>query len=263
MDTKNSVLVVDDEQEICKMLKKFFEKKWYEVSYVLTGREAIEKVKKRKFNVALLDINLPDIDGTALIPILKKLHPGIKIVMITGDATRDNTIRALNNGASYYFEKPFKIEELLKKTNDLIEEQNEISFQKVLEESAKLDIAKPGRLLPFKIRRAIEYIENNYTNSNLCLNEIASAVSMRPNSFSSLWRETMEMETANFINGIRVEKAKSLLLESSFYISQVAYMVGLTPDYFCKVFKSKAGVSPVSYRKTKLSVYPAEPDGNS
>ncbi|MDD5530982.1 MAG: response regulator [bacterium] len=260
METKNSVLVVDDELEICKMLKMLFEKKWYEVSYVMTGKEAIEKITKRKFNVALLDINLPDIEGTELIPIFKKVHPDIKIVMMTGQATKDNTMRALNNGASYYFEKPFNIDELLTKTQELVEQQNKTSSQTILQESARSmnvrDIANPDKqdvslapVLPFKIRKAIEYIEKNYTNPELSLKEIARSVGMQFKGFSFLWNKTTKIKIRGYINGLRIEKAKELLLDPTLYVAQIAYKTGLPKHHFCKVFKDKIGYSPTEYRK--------------
>ncbi|MDD5528696.1 MAG: DNA-binding response regulator [bacterium] len=259
---KSSVLVVDDESEICKMLKTFFEEERYEVSYALTGKDAIKKLKERKFNAVLLDINLPDIEGTELIPVFKGIHPDIEVVMITGHSTKENAIRALNNNASHYIEKPFNLEELLAKVHGLIEQKNKTSFQGILQESAKSmnveDMVKSDkastRALPLKIQKAIKYIEKNYANPDLSLKEIACFVSMHPNSFSNLWRKEMGMEMVNFINGIRIEKAKVLLLKSSFYVSQVAHKVGLAPDYFCKIFKAKVGVPPISYRKTNTTL---------
>ncbi|MDD2890232.1 MAG: DNA-binding response regulator [bacterium] len=251
LDIRNSVLVVDEEPEICKTLKKLFEKKWYEVSYVTTGKEAIKKIKKRKFNIALLDVNLPDIEGTKLIPILKKVHPGIKIVMMAGDATKENTISALNNGASYYFEKPFNIEKLLTKTDELIEEQRGSSFQRILEESARLGMVDTGMPLPFKIRKAIEYIEENYMDPDLCLGDIALAVGMHPNSFSSVWNKSKKTNIKDFINDIRIAKAKRLLVKTTRYTFQIASKVGLSSSNFGRVFKAKTGFAPTRYRERK------------
>ncbi|MFA5033199.1 MAG: DNA-binding response regulator [bacterium] len=251
LDIRKSVLVVDEEPEICKTLKKLLEKKWYEVSYVTTGKEAVKKVKKRKFNVALLDVNLPDIEGTKLIPIFKKAHPGIKIVMMAGDATKENTMSALNNGASYYFEKPFNVEKLLTKTDELIEEQRGSSFQSILEESARLGMVDTGKLLPCKVRKAIEYIGENYMNPDLCLGDIALVVGMHPNSFSSMWNKSKRTNIKEFINRVRVANAKKLLIKTNGYASQIAMQVGLSAGYFCRVFKAKTGLAPTRYRERK------------
>jgi YesN/AraC family two-component response regulator len=257
METKkNSILVVDDEPGICKTLKMLFEKKWYEVSYALTGKEAVRTLKKRKFNVALLDIKLPDMEGKKLIPIFKKIHPDIKIVMMTGHSTKDNTIKSLNAGASYYFEKPFNVEELLTKTNELIEQQNKNSFQAILQEAAKLDMKKSGNAFPqdfpFKIQKAIKYIEKNYANPDLSLKEIASSVNMHPNSFSRLWSKSIKTNIPDFINDARIASAKKLLIETTEYTSQIAHKVGLSPFRFSRIFKEKTGISPTLHREQSI-----------
>ncbi|MDD2891067.1 MAG: response regulator [bacterium] len=259
MEYNGSILVVDDEPEICKTLKILFEKKWYEVSYALTGEEAIKKIKERKFNVALLDINLPDIEGTELISVFKRIYSQMEIVIITGHSTTNNAIRALNNGASYYFEKPFKLKEVLTKVHELVERQNKTSFQAILQKLVTpmdtKDIVKLNKLnislsqdLPFKIQKAIEYIEKNYTNQGLCLKEIAKSVSMHPKSFSFLWCKTVKIKTREYINNLRIAKAKELFLDPTLYVTQIAYKVGFSKQYFCKVFKDKVGYSSTEYR---------------
>ncbi|MFA5032740.1 MAG: DNA-binding response regulator [bacterium] len=242
---KNSVLVVDDDPGTCKTLKMLFEKERYEVSYVLTGKEAIEKLEWKKFNVALLDIKLPDIKGTTLIPVFKKIHPDIKIVMMTGYSTKENILHALNNGASYYFEKPFKIEELLIKTHELIEEQNKTSLN--TGESNTQEIALPQNL-PLKVRKAVKYIKKNYANPDLGLKEIAFSVNLNPKRFSFLWNTTTKVSLPDFINDIRTTNAKKLLLETTTYTSQIAHSVGFDFHNFNRVFKAKMGISPLKYR---------------
>ncbi|MDD5530983.1 MAG: response regulator [bacterium] len=267
METKNSVLVVDDEPGICKTLKMLFEKKWYEVNYVMTGKEAIKKIRKRKFNIALLDIKLPDMEGTKLISIFKKIHPDIKIVMITGHSTKANVIESLNSGVSYYFEKPFNIEELLTKTHELIEEQNKTSFQRILQEATKSknvhnmvkldkqDVLLPQDL-PFKIQKAIEYIEKNFRNPDLCSKKIASSVNLHPKRFSFLWNTTTKVSLPDFINDIRIENAKKSLIETTDYTSQIAHSVGFDSHNFNRVFKAKMGTSPIKYRNSYSQKFP-------
>ncbi|MFA5032469.1 MAG: DNA-binding response regulator [bacterium] len=256
MEHNRSVLVVDDEPEFCKTLKMLFEKERYEVSYVLTGKEAIKKLEWKKFNVALLDIKLPDIEGTALIPVFKKIHPDIKIVMMTGHSTKENILHALNNGASYYFEKPFNIEELLTKIHALIEEQNKTSLNtKNTGESNTQEIALPQNL-PFKVQKAVEYIKKNYANPDLGLKEIASSVTLNPKRFSFLWNTTTKVSLPDFINDIRTTNAKRLLLETTNYTSQIAHSVGFDFHNFNRVFKTKMGTSPLKYRNSHSQEFP-------
>lgn len=78
-----------------------------------TGKEAMEKSKKQTFNLALIDIRLPDIDGTELLIKLQKVMPEAVKIMITGFPSLETGIKALDEGADAYLVKPVKPEELI------------------------------------------------------------------------------------------------------------------------------------------------------
>ncbi|MHB2148003.1 sigma-54-dependent transcriptional regulator [Calditrichota bacterium LG25] len=107
-----NLLIVDDEVSFRVHLRHVFERKGYQVAEAADGFEAIEKAKETLFDVVLLDIILPDIDG---IEVLKQLHsssPFTQIIMMTGNATVENAIASMKLGAYDYLVKPFDFEEL-------------------------------------------------------------------------------------------------------------------------------------------------------
>jgi two-component system, response regulator YesN len=110
--------------------------------------------------------------------------------------------------------------------------------------------------LPFKIRKAIKYIEKNYMNPDLCLKEIAKSVNMHPKSFSFLWNKWLEINMPDFINDIRITNAKRLLIRTADYTSQIAHKVGFNFYHFNRVFKVKIGIPPNQYRNSYPSKYP-------
>ncbi len=69
-------------------------------------------LKESSFNIAILDIKLPDIDGVELLEIIKKNNPDLSVIMMTAYASTENAIKALNKGADAFVTKPFDIEEL-------------------------------------------------------------------------------------------------------------------------------------------------------
>ena len=123
MGDKNSILVVDDDESICENLRKILISKGYDVSVAYNGNEAIKKSKKKYFNLALLDIKLPDMEGTDLLIELVKLSPKTMKIMITGFASIDNVVKSLNRGADGYLMKPVKTEELLRIIDEKLSEQ--------------------------------------------------------------------------------------------------------------------------------------------
>ena len=126
--SSKKILVVDDDKSILRTFARILQKSGYEIETAETGKEAIEKAETQHYDLALVDIRLPDMDGTDLLSKLKKpLQNTIKI-MITGFPSLETGIKALDEGADAYLVKPVKPQDLL----TLLEEK-----LKSREESAK------------------------------------------------------------------------------------------------------------------------------
>jgi DNA-binding response OmpR family regulator len=110
---KKTILVVDDDKSILRTFTRILQKSGYEIETAETGKEAIEKTENRHYDLALVDIRLPDMDGTDLLSKLKKpLQDTVKI-MITGFPSLETGVKALDEGADAYLVKPVKPQELL------------------------------------------------------------------------------------------------------------------------------------------------------
>jgi DNA-binding response OmpR family regulator len=110
---KKTILVVDDDKSILRTFTRILQKSGYEIDVAETGKEAMEKAESRHYDLALVDIRLPDMDGTDLLAKLKKqLEPTLKI-MITGFPSLETGVKALDEGADAYLVKPVKPQELL------------------------------------------------------------------------------------------------------------------------------------------------------
>jgi DNA-binding NtrC family response regulator len=120
---KESILIVDDNEGILETLSAILEEKGYRTDTAKNGREAIEKSKINFYNVALLDIRLPDIEGTKLLTKIEETSPRMVKIMITGYASLENAVEALNLGADAYIMKPVDPENLLKIINEKMKEQ--------------------------------------------------------------------------------------------------------------------------------------------
>ncbi len=107
-----NVLVIDDESQLVEAFKMQLTKEGMRVSGVFRARDAIAKVKNESFDVAVLDIKLPDMDGVDLLLKLRQMEPALEIIMLTGFASVDTAIRSMKLGAYDYLTKPCKISEL-------------------------------------------------------------------------------------------------------------------------------------------------------
>lgn len=107
------ILVVDDDESVRKVLATILEKEGYTVDTAETGNEAIGKTKTNSYNLALIDIRLPDMDGTKLLAAMQETSPKMVKIIITGYPSMRSAIEAVNKGANGYVLKPIKIENLL------------------------------------------------------------------------------------------------------------------------------------------------------
>ncbi|MFQ6125651.1 MAG: PAS domain S-box protein [Candidatus Heimdallarchaeota archaeon] len=146
IDTKKRILIVDDEEHICRSLKLLFDHEGYETETVETGREALEKVKAKKFNLVLLDIKLPDMEGVELVTPLKELHPDIVVMMITGYASLETAVQSMRNGASAYIMKPLDMKEVLHAVREALERQYLIIERRRLFKELQRELAERKRM---------------------------------------------------------------------------------------------------------------------
>lgn len=123
MKANESILVVDDDRDFLNIIRQILEKKGYKISTVPSASEALSLLKKNFYNVAILDISLPDADGTELLSSILELHPDTIAIMLTGHSSVNNAVKSLNRGAFAYLEKPVDPENLLTVINRGMEKQ--------------------------------------------------------------------------------------------------------------------------------------------
>ena len=113
MDDKVSILIVDDDAGMCETLFDIMEDKGYRTVIALDGYEAIQKVKEMDFDVILMDIKMPGMDGVETFKEIKKIHPETAVVMMTAYAVEDLIKEALHEGAYDVLYKPLDIERMI------------------------------------------------------------------------------------------------------------------------------------------------------
>lgn len=125
MDSEARILVVDDDENIRKVLMAILEDKGYNMEAVGTAREAIKKTEKEFYNLALIDIRLPDMEGIDLLTKIKETTPRMRKIIITGYPTLQNAVDAVNRGADAYIMKPFDVERVLSTISEQLRKQKQ------------------------------------------------------------------------------------------------------------------------------------------
>lgn len=112
-----NILIIDDDLDLCMILERYLSKKGFDTQAVHNGQQAIELLRKDKFDLALVDFKLPDLNGIELLEGLKKIEPSIQVIIITGYSDVKVAVNAIKKGAYDYVTKPIQQEEILSVIN--------------------------------------------------------------------------------------------------------------------------------------------------
>ena len=113
MADKSHILVVDDEDALRMVLSSELVSSGYEVTTASDGDEAINVIQNKKFDLILLDIKMPRVDGFEVLKFVKKNFPSVKVIMLTGFADLKNAIESKKHGAEDFVSKPYDLVDLL------------------------------------------------------------------------------------------------------------------------------------------------------
>ncbi|MHA1378530.1 MAG: response regulator [Candidatus Helarchaeota archaeon] len=124
MAKKAKILVVDDDKGITETLQYILDELDFYVAIANDGYSAIDKVKKSQFDLILLDIKMPEINGLETLREIKKLRQSTKVIMMTGYSVEDLLEKALEEGACNIVHKPFSMKNVLKLIENEIKNKN-------------------------------------------------------------------------------------------------------------------------------------------
>ncbi|MFA6317737.1 MAG: ATP-binding protein, partial [Elusimicrobiota bacterium] len=132
------VLVIDDEPSMRSVLGRGLPLRGFAVSCVESGEEAVGRVLREEFDVAVCDIGLPGMDGLEVLGALKNIRPDLEVVMVTGNATVETAVASLKAGAYDYLGKPYSLERLADLIGRAVERRRLKAKVSALEESDRL-----------------------------------------------------------------------------------------------------------------------------
>ena len=121
MTEKRSVIIIDDESNIRNLLSRILSLEGFEVNTFATAKEGLNSVEKESYDVALIDVKLPDIDGIELTRLIREKSPDTEIIVMTAYATIKDGVEAIRRGAMDYIEKGRDEEEIILKVKQAAE----------------------------------------------------------------------------------------------------------------------------------------------
>lgn len=117
------VLVIDDEQVICDACQLVLSDEGHRVAHCITGQKGLLELERNAYDLVLLDMKLPDIDGSRILKFIREELPMLRVIVMTGYSTMSNALEAMKLGAADYLSKPFTEDDLLVTINQLFTER--------------------------------------------------------------------------------------------------------------------------------------------
>jgi len=142
-ENKIKLLMVDDEVKFLESISTRLALKNFDVTTAVSGKEAIESAEKGFFDVAVVDFQMPGMDGVQVLNALKERHKYLEIIMLTGHATVDSAVECTKLGAFKYLEKPYNFEKLVEVVKEAYEARLKKKFEhnkQRMEEIQKLSL---------------------------------------------------------------------------------------------------------------------------
>jgi two-component system, OmpR family, alkaline phosphatase synthesis response regulator PhoP len=154
VDKKFSILLAEDEENLQEALKLNLELEGYDVSVCADGASALKSINKEHFDLIILDVMLPEIDGITVCETVRLKNMDVPILMLSAKSTSADKVLGLKKGADDYMAKPFNLDELLLRIGKLIKKSERISNKQTIDEIYTFGNNK----IDFKASKAINYL---------------------------------------------------------------------------------------------------------
>ena len=252
-----SILIVDDEPIIRRGIKTFIDFNKYGISNVYEaedGNSASKVFSEVLPDLVLLDINMPFKDGLTIAEEFKNIKKETKIAIITGYDYFEYAQKALKIGVEDYILKPVSkrdINEIITKLiYELNQEKKHIEVEKIINKISNNENTD-NQTVNSKYRDIIlKKFEENYSNVSFNLNSLADNMNLSSGYLSSLFKSLFGIPFQDYLNNIRMEKAKLLLLTTELKNYEISDQIGFdNVYYFNSKFKKTFGVTPKEFKK--------------
>ena len=243
----HKILMVEDDFALAMGTEYALTSEGYAVATAGNLAQAREKFDD-SIDLVLLDVMLPDGTGFEFCKELREKNSDVPIIFLTAVAEEANIVQGLELGADDYVTKPFNMTILVLRIRKLIE-LSRYNVSKGTIDPAPSDIVITS-LDEKLIEKAIKYVEDNISRSDLSVEELSRELGM---SRVHLYKKMLQITgktPIEFIRVIRLKRAAQLLRDSQLHVSEIAFQVGFNnPKYFSRYFKEEFGVLPSAYQE--------------
>jgi len=223
------ILVADDEELMCAYLEKVLSREPWEVETVADGGRALDLLCKKAFDVAVLDIWMPQYNGLEVLERMRQKGIQTDVVMLTGQGTIELAVEAMKSGAKDFLTKPIQPTKAVATIRHLLEQR---------------------RPSPHALARRLDmYVEERTCDPSLSLEDLCQEFRISGRYACRLFQEEMGTTFRRRLRYYRVQRAKEMLASTSMPMYQIAEACGFKNQRrFTETFRREEGRSPRRYR---------------
>ena len=229
------ILMVDDDADFREELRLCLDA--YTVIEAANGAEALAILKKpNAIDLVILDAVMPQVSGTEVLREIKRIDPGLAIIMLTGQSSKDIAIDALKARADDYIEKPINVSKFLETIQTILAAKARKGFKYTHGINAKIEQAK-------------QFIERNF-DKKVTLEDVAGQLCLSPKYFSRIFKEINGQGFNEYRLSVKVAQACELLKNSDHTVTEISNRLGYQNlESFIRMFEKMMKLSPTQYRR--------------
>lgn len=245
------LLLVDDNEDIRKFITLALNTK-FNIHTAENGQEALELLNTVSPKLIVTDVMMPIMGGIEFCQKVKtkKETSHIPVVMLTAKLSQESEISSLKIGADAYIRKPFDVEILELKLNNILQHRenlrNKFNLDITLQPKEVTVTSQDERFLS----QAIAIVEKHMMNTDFNVEMLVKEMGFSRTNLYTKFKEITGLSSSEFIRNIRLKRAVQLFEQSDLSVKEIMYMTGFnTSSYFAKCFKKQFGVIPSEYVK--------------
>jgi len=218
----DKILMVDDDKELCALIKKYAEQEQYTVQVAYTGTAGLQEVKKDTYQLIILDVMLPEINGFSVLSEIRKVS-NIPVLMLTAKNSETDKVNGLRLGADDYLTKPFSMDEFLARITSLIRRYTVLNSPTVMNTVIKLK----GMVIDGENRKVtVSEIEIELTGKEFDMLYFLAAnkgrIFTKKQIYSQVWGEDYAYDDSNIMSFIsKLRKKIESDSNNPFYIQTI------------------------------------------
>ena len=243
--TKRNVLVIEDDADIAELISLHLHDLDCQVQLAASGEIGYKKAVENVYDLIILDIMLPGIDGIEVCRELKARDSLVPILFLTAKSEEHEKVLGLEMGAEDYLTKPFSIREFIARVKVIFRRSSINGVQNITARGSFPAYISMDQKFLDRIRNLVAM---NISNPDFNVEQMAEEMNLSRTQLFRRMKLVTNYSPIEFINEIRLQRAADLIMAKADTLAQICYAVGFSEQsYFAKRFRKKFGVTPRDY----------------